>query len=219
MNQNITDWSTHTFILPEKKIKDFQGVEVFTQTEAYRDLIIFITRLQDSVTSKAISSTPQNPKFAKFVAFIDSLKQLVDEVEPVQQNMRFGNRAFIDWHAKASEVRLTFYFQRGEAFFASLLSNLGEDRTGAILEVMVYFNDCFGSNVRIDYGTGHEMNFIILLLILEKLGFFTPADYESVVRNLFYEYNIKLTQVCLSDEESANALSTRTCRIQGRMGS
>ena len=56
------------------------------------------------------------------------------------------------------------------------------------MELICYFNDSFGSSMRIDYGTGHEMNFLILLLCLEKLGYYGPEDYESVVRNLFYGY-------------------------------
>ena len=50
----------------------------------YNEYIDFILKLQASVKSKPISSTPQNPKFTKFVNFLKSLEHLVDEVPPIQ---------------------------------------------------------------------------------------------------------------------------------------
>ena len=46
--------------------------------------------------------------------------------------------------------------------------------------------DSYGSNVRIDYGTGHEMAFTFFLMALKKLGYYTNDDYENLVRNVFY---------------------------------
>ena len=60
------------------------------------------------------------------------------------------------------------------------------DKAGALVEIMTYFGDSFGSNVRIDYGTGHEMNFAIILMALYKLGFYTKDEFEIVTRDLFY---------------------------------
>lgn len=56
---------------------------------------------------------------------------------------------------------------------------------------MTYFSDSFGSNVRIDYGTGHEMNFAIILYCLYKLGYYKQEEFEIVTRDIFYVY-IKL---------------------------
>ena len=60
------------------------------------------------------------------------------------------------------------------------------DKSGAVDELMVYFSDSFGSNVRIDYGTGHELNFAIILLALLKLGYYSQEELEIVVRDIFY---------------------------------
>ena len=79
-------------------------------------------------------------------------------------------------------------FQKGQAFFENFLTG---DKAGAIVEIMTYFSDSFGSNVRIDYGTGHEMNFAIILYSLYKLGYYTQEEFEIVTRDLFYVY-IKL---------------------------
>jgi serine/threonine-protein phosphatase 2A activator len=62
---------------------------------------------------------------------------------------------------------------------------------GAKVELKAYLGDSYGSNSRLDYGSGHEMAFAFFLLALYRLGFFVVEDFESCVRNVFYEY-IKL---------------------------
>lgn len=53
----------------------------------------------------------------------------------------------------------------------------------------MYLLESFGSEVRIDYGTGHELNFLMFLLCLVKLGILNiQKDAESIVRNIFYKY-------------------------------
>ena len=41
----------------------------------------------------------------KLTGILDTLLAWVDEVPPVKQPMRFGNKAFRTWHAKVAEVR------------------------------------------------------------------------------------------------------------------
>lgn len=53
---------------------------------------------------------------------------------------------------------------------------------------MIYFYDSFGSNVRLDYGTGHELNFAQILYCLAVLGVIEEKDYEAAVHHVFYKY-------------------------------
>ena len=39
----------------------------------------------------------------------------------------------------------------------------------ALPELKVYLTESFGSYERLDYGTGHELNFVVFLLCLFKL--------------------------------------------------
>jgi serine/threonine-protein phosphatase 2A activator len=55
-------------------------------------------------------------------------------------------------------------------------------------EIKNYFLDCFGSARRIDFGTGHELNFLCILLILYKTGYFNEEEFAGVVHHLFYSY-------------------------------
>lgn len=49
--------------------------------------------------------------------------------------------------------------------------------------------------MRIDFGTGHELTFVTFMFILAKLNFITPLDYESAVRNIFYQYMFLIRKV------------------------
>lgn len=58
--------------------------------------------------------------------------------------MRFGNRAFKEYHQKV------------EAYTSEFLDKLlPEPIINAKAELYRYIVESFGSNVRIDYGTGH----------------------------------------------------------------
>lgn len=55
----------------------------------------------------------------------------------------------------------------------------------AFAEVKTYLLDSFGSYERIDYGTGHELNFVTFLLCLFKLGVFKQDDFRAVINKVF----------------------------------
>lgn len=178
----IEDPSHHQFTAPQKKIKTQLDMERFSKSTQYSEYMTFICSLQNSVASKPISATnpkleeSQNPHFKEFDNFFKNLQKLVEDTELLpREQARFGNPAFKTWHASAMEL--------GEKFFEEFLD---EERKEAKVELFCYYSDCFGSNVRIDYGTGHEMNFAILMLCLVKLGYFTEEEYELLVRGVFY---------------------------------
>ena len=57
------------------------------------------------------------------------------------------------------------------------------------LELSTYLNESFGNDTRIDYGTGHEMNFVIFLHCLFKIEFLSrETDLESVGLCVFHRY-------------------------------
>jgi len=133
--------------------------------------------LQASIASKKISATKENPKFAKLAEFLDNCGKWVDETPPVKQQMRFGNKAFRTWHDKVKE-----------ALDKVLEEVLKDTQPKAAEELKTYVLDSFGSYERLDYGTGHELQFAIFLYCLKELGVYGQEDYESVVRNVFYRY-------------------------------
>ena len=55
--------------------------------------------------------------------------------------------------------------QKRDEFLEELLP---EKIKGAQVELKTYILDSFGSPIRLDYGTGHEMAFLFFLLSLKK---------------------------------------------------
>merc|ERR1719215_1298072 len=78
-------------------------------------------------------------------------------------------------------------------------------RDEVCLECTAYFHACFGHPVRLDYGTGHESSFLIMIFSLFKAGCFEPTNpvklravtlavfgkYLKVCRGLQMEYMLE----------------------------
>lgn len=65
---------------------------------------------------------------------------------------------------------------------------IGDAAAAATIELAPYFSDSFGNYSRIDYGTGHETNFMAWLYCLARLGVIREQDYQSVVCRVFVKY-------------------------------
>lgn len=57
-----------------------------------------------------------------------------------------------------------------------------------IPEISVYFWESLGSYERKDYGTGHELNFVVFLFCLNKLGVITKQDLQASINCIFQKY-------------------------------
>ena len=102
--------------------------------------------------------------------------------------MRFGNRAYrtlMDRVIAASDEKL-----------AELSSLPGFER--AIPEIKVYWEESFGSYERIDYGTGHELNFVAFLFCLFKLGVYNEADLCATINKVFQRYMVLMRKLQLT---------------------
>lgn len=57
-----------------------------------------------------------------------------------------------------------------------------------LVELVDYFTESWGNRTRIDYGSGHELNFIAFLYCLCKLQAFTTKDHQALVLRVFTRY-------------------------------
>ena len=73
------------------------------------------------------------------------------------------------------------------SFLSSLLSP-ELVAAGAAVELSAYLDESFGNVQRIDYGTGHELNFVLFLCCLNKAGLFAPSDHTALVVDVFARY-------------------------------
>ncbi|CAG8552068.1 2741_t:CDS:2 [Funneliformis caledonium] len=169
--------ATTTFIVPKRQILTKEDLEKFHDSDAFNEFIGFIERLNNSV--KGLSLTTEcfiSPTLSKMLEILDQMNAYCEEIPPVQnEKSRFGNPAFRDFYDRvvnnAEELHENF----------SLPS-------AAIKEVSRYFMESWGNRKRIDYGTGHEANFMAWLLCFEKLGLIGSDDYASIILRVFQKY-------------------------------
>lgn len=62
---------------------------------------------------------------------------------------------------------------------------LPEDLYRAMPEIIQYLIEGFGNPTRIDYGTGHEMAFIMFMCCMFKINAFEPTDKAAVGCKVF----------------------------------
>ncbi|KAJ2957458.1 hypothetical protein NQZ79_g6858 [Umbelopsis isabellina] len=165
-----------SYTKPQKRIVTKEELEEFQRSTAYQDFIGYIERLNDSVKGcKIDSEINTSPSVNKVIDLLENLIKLRASIPPVENSLsRFGNPAFVTFYDKAAEN------------IPELLKPIVEE--DAIPEVSTYLIESFGSRRRIDYGTGHEANFIAFLLCLEKLAVLTAADLRATVLRIFVKY-------------------------------
>jgi serine/threonine-protein phosphatase 2A activator len=95
----------------------------------------------------------------------------MDDTPPIgNASSRFGNPAF-----------RTFYDNAAELIVSQLNGGLLRSFGDAVPEVARYLQESFGDRKRIDYGTGHETNFVAFLFCLDSLNVISDNDTELVL--------------------------------------
>ncbi|XP_040567102.1 serine/threonine-protein phosphatase 2A activator [Lepeophtheirus salmonis] len=164
------------FCVPEKKIKHFEDVKKWEDSEAYQEYLGFIIHIGDRIKNKKISQVDSPGKAVQVcINILQILSEWVDEIPLEEQSQRFGNKAFRIWCSRVKE--------RSQELFGCLIP-----LESARNEVVLYFNHSFGDETRIDYGTGHEMAFVQFLCSLFRIGVFGDSDKEFVGLKLFQKY-------------------------------
>ncbi|XP_064616255.1 serine/threonine-protein phosphatase 2A activator-like [Liolophura sinensis] len=172
------DLNTHVFETPHKEVKTAADIPAWEKSEGYRDYLGFLHAMNDAVKGRKLSDdVPVSQTVEKLLELLEILDTWIDEIPPIDQPQRFGNKAFRDW------------FKRLEEQAEELLKKaMDEKYHKALPEVMAYLVEGVGNSTRIDYGTGHEMSFAAFLLCLYKIGVLTEEDAPAVVLKLFNRY-------------------------------
>lgn len=71
--------------------------------------------------------------------------------------------------------------------FRECLLNLGVSEQCAD-EFLAYLGESFGNAERLDYGTGHELNFLTAMITLIRGGYLNSTTYSSIVCHIFPQY-------------------------------
>ena len=111
---------------------------------------------------------------------LGSIEGLINENPPQDQGAsRFGNPAFRNF-IDALVARQSDYHKQ-----------LNLPKADWDIELAAYLETSFGSRSRIDYGSGHELNFTMWLLCLNRLSLLEPTDFPALGLLIFPQY-IKL---------------------------
>ncbi|VDK47274.1 unnamed protein product [Anisakis simplex] len=199
--QLIRMTSNGTYVVPQKEIKSIFDITKWCQSKAYAGYMEMIHELNDSV--KGILTTediPISPNVMEAIDILDVVqlkyecglykviklprnsgdifKKWTLEYPPEDMGeQRFGNKSYRKWYE-----RLT---QEADDLIYSLLP---ANAKGAVQELVPYLLDSFGNATRIDYGSGHEASYLVLMYCLRKLGVFSKDDNRALVLRVFLKY-------------------------------
>ncbi|XP_038046919.1 serine/threonine-protein phosphatase 2A activator-like [Patiria miniata] len=170
--------TSHQYIDPIKRIKSVEHVAAWEKSQAYQDFMGFIMLVNTSVKGKKITECTTSSEICKkLIEMLDTLNTWMDEMPPTDQPQRYGNKAYRDWHKKLCES--------SESLIQAVVP---EEQHPAVRELKGYLNDGFGNATRIDYGSGHEMNYAAFLCCLYKLRVLTEAESMEVALGVFKRY-------------------------------
>ncbi|CAJ1361105.1 unnamed protein product [Effrenium voratum] len=173
--------------MPRKCINTPQDLEIFTRSKLCNQLVSFVTELAEATKGLPLDparKSSASPLVLALSSMLDQMESWIEDFPPLAQPMRFGNKAFRNWHQRLCE--------RGEGLLAEALSQAGEQHSAKAgplaAELSFYLRGSFGDERRIDYGTGHEVAFLGVLFALGSSGLLARADAADAVLVVFSDY-------------------------------
>ncbi len=169
-----------SFKVPTRRILSKRDHELFFSSPSYELIQAWVFGLSDAVVDTPISAVKDadlSPPVRTVLSILDEAEELVRQSPPDSQGgSRFGNKRFRDFVDKV-KARAPSWHRR-----------LGVGDGAAIAEVSTYLAQSFGNRMRIDYGSGHELNVLVWRLCLYELRIVTPTDFRPIVLRIFTRY-------------------------------
>lgn len=208
---------------PVKQIRDERNIADFRRSTAYRRLKEALAVVVDKIkgqdfeggfgclggpsetgipmfTTISASHTNEvsrmNSNYNGVLQILEELGNILQNHPPIEGPRRFGNLACRDWHDELKE-------SAPDLLLRFLIIPEGIDSQGFRIEAQTYLCNSFGSQTRLDYGTGHELSFLAFLGGLIRLEIIPAneingqqmltlwARYYGLVRQLITEYNLE----------------------------
>lgn len=153
-------------------IEDHSLIETFRRSAAFQQIISYLQACCDAIESVPfscrISTTVDDcDETTRYfvLEYFPKLHRLIDEI-PLEDlaQQRFGNRAKRVFHARLEETVQADMMKLAATFPTSAARSEAEMADIAV-ELAAYIQDSFGNATRLDYGSGHELHFFIVLII------------------------------------------------------
>lgn len=179
---DIQNW---TFKVPSRRILSQKDHELFLASPSYNTIVGWVFGLAEAVVDTPCSAVASDADLSDAVktllGILGEAETLANMSPPDEQGgSRFGNKAFRGF--------LDLVRDRCDGWHQKLgLDTVGKDAAAAA-EASAYLLQSFGNRNRIDYGSGHELNFAIWLLCLYRLRVLGAADLRPLVLRVFDRY-------------------------------
>ncbi|KAK9469914.1 hypothetical protein V1512DRAFT_257318 [Lipomyces arxii] len=164
---------------PTSRILTQEDLDVFLQSKTLDALLEFVLALRDACKGRVNSFDcgESNAVTATLQLLEDIEKLTIAHSAVSNEKSRFGNPAFRDFYDDL-DAKLP-------SLLESSYPSLSNDE---VVELRTYLLESFGNRTRIDYGSGHELNFMCFLLCLFRLDVFDESDYTRLVLHVFNRY-------------------------------
>jgi serine/threonine-protein phosphatase 2A activator len=138
-----------TFSTPVRKLLSQHDLALFQESPTHALLLNFVTDLANSILNVPNSAPVEiSPTVQLLLNILDRVGETVNEFPPEDAGgSRFGNKSFQRFYDAV--------WERAAAWHKEL-----ELPEGAKEEAQRYFCEAWGNRTRIDYGSGHELNFL-----------------------------------------------------------
>lgn len=145
----------HAFQEPRKRIVSPSSLTRFEQSEAFAEILAFIRVCNTSVVGKTLTEEiTTSPACRAILDILNEVAALRKATPPDASvgSSRFGNPAFRTFYAKIRD--------NNDRLHRMLpgLENDNDASRSARAELSVYFQESWGNQKRIDYGSGMELN-------------------------------------------------------------
>ncbi len=170
------------FFEPSKRVLTKEDLAKFIVSSTHEDIINFIQELAESVRGKVVSAPIET------TPFIDSLLSVLDKIDDYIKEFPVVDDTTSNKKNRFGKPEFKLFYDKVENTAQKLLLSLSLPKE-SIIELKTYLVESWGNRTRIDYGSGHELNFLSFLLCLNKLGnLFTTNDYSAIVLRIFVKY-------------------------------
>lgn len=171
-------YDDHEFAIPKRHVFNPPDMKIWEHSEAYMEYMGFILALNKEAAGLINTGLYSRSGVLNGIVYaLDQLSMWIDDIPPVEQPQRFGNKAFRLFYTKLNE--------EGTALLEKVTPIVFHT---ALKEIKYYFFEGFGNSIRIDYGTGHEMSFCMFLCCLFKIGALKQSDKKATVCYIFKRY-------------------------------
>jgi serine/threonine-protein phosphatase 2A activator len=167
-----------SFHIPTRRILTPNDMELFTKSPTYSLILAFVFGVSDSVRQEKMRSVAVEKQPAivtGIISVLDSADDLLKQNPALDTGSRFGNPAFRTY-LKAVSTHMDEWQTR-----------IGVPKS-AMSEVATYLEQSLGSAQRIDYGSGHELNFFLWLLCLNRLSLLPSTSFRALALLVFPRY-------------------------------